>query len=140
MEKLQTKIVTMAISGRLLDLPSTRTFWCIAYVICLTICASAFPVKKSEDYDGLYELGRDGVHNLVLKEEERRASAPLWFHRHGKASMHSAPMWFNRMSRSGEYNPEGGISAFFFSSLLLTCPFAKDWAIFTTLGERNFVN
>ena len=92
----------MAIS-RLLALPSTRTLWCIAYVICLTLlCASAFPVKKGEDYGGLYD---DGKENIVLKEE-RRGSAPMWFHRAGKA-VHSAPMWFNRMSRSGEYNPEG---------------------------------
>ena len=118
----------MAISGRLLDLPSTRTFWCIAYVICLTICASAFPVKKSEDYDGLYEFGGDGAHNLVLKEEERRASAPLWFHRAGKASLHSAPMWFNRMSRSGEYNPEG-ISLLSLLNFIINAIFLKDQVI-----------
>ena len=131
----------MAISGRLLDLPSTRTFWCIAYVICLTICASAFPIKKSDDYDGLYDFERDGAHNLVLKEEERRASAPLWFHRHGKASMHSAPMWFNRMSRSGEYNPEGGISPFFFSTVLKHIHLIdKDCAIIKIIGETNFLD
>ena len=96
------------------------------------MCASAFPVKKSEDYDGLFErLGGDDGHNLVLKEEERRASAPLWFRRQGKASMHSAPLWFNRMSRSGEYNPEAaGISLLYFCfkqppPFLLRMPSAK---------------
>ena len=127
----------MAISGRLLDLPSTRTFRCIAYVICLTICASAFPVKKSEDYDGLYDFWRDGAHNLVLKEEGRRASAPLWFHRHGKASMHSAPMWFNRMSRSDEYNPEGGISPVFFKIYFLHVHLLRTEALSQSLEKQT---
>ena len=110
----------MAIS-RLLDLPTTRTLWCIAYVICLTLlCASAFPVKKAEDYGELYDVG-DGRDNLVLKEE-RRDSAPMWFHRAGKA-VHSAPMWFNRMSRSGEYNPEG----IYNTSILKTISYLRDF-------------
>ena len=97
----------MAIS-RLLHLPSTWTLWCIACVMCLTICASAFPVKNSEDYENVYDVGDN--ENLVLKEKDRRGNklaAPMWFHRSGKASIHSTPMWFSRMSRSGEYNPEG---------------------------------